>query len=269
MCEKNPYDWEEFLNKLEDGSAFDGPCPVNTMMPGDFDGDALDEESIERSRNMNIIIKSWEDLDPEVVPMVQFFNENGLVTRMSCQGHNQTDMSLFWIEFDPSINELDIMRFQEKFLNWQGNFCSNGSFAQIAYVGDGEPHRCWKYIAASSVAANDDLSEWKHHQDELSKLHPIKDFIELNYVNIVLDVTSVDHDLLLAKLREDDINHLYELDGSHFVAIWNCDLQGFEEDCDIYLDIASETYRMAELVYQGNNWYYRFTCTDEFLNECC
>lgn len=237
------------------------------MMPGDFDGDALDKESIERSGSMNISIKSWEDLDPEVVQMVQFFNENGLVTRMSGQDHNQTNVSLFCIEFDPSIGEEDIAQFQKKFLNWQGSFCSNGSFAQVAYVYDGDLHRCWRYIAASSVAANDDLNEWKDHQDELSKLYPIKNFIDLNYVNIVLDVTNVDHDILLAKLRDDDINHLYELDGSHFIAIWNCDLQGFETDCDIYLDISAETYRMAELVYQDGNWYYQFTSTDEFLNE--
>lgn len=50
MCEKNPYDWEDFLNKLEDGSAFDGPCPVNTMLPGDFDGDVLDESVNRKER---------------------------------------------------------------------------------------------------------------------------------------------------------------------------------------------------------------------------
>lgn len=255
---------EGLLNKF--GMETDGPCSVDTVLPGDFDGDVLDDDEIRRLC-MNIAVKDCHDIDPEVVPMVQFFNENGLVTSMSCQGHNQTNMSLFWIEFDPSITEQDIVRFQSEFLNWQGNFCSNGSFAQVAYVCDKEIHRRWKYIAASSVAANDDLNEWKNHQDELSKLHPIKNFIELNYDNIVLDVTNVDHDLLLAKLKEDYINHLYELDGAHFIAIWNCDLQGFEDDCDIYLDTSSETYRMAELVYQDNSWYYRFTSTDEFLNE--
>lgn len=31
MDEKNPYDWEDFLNKFEDGGdGFDGPCPVLT-----------------------------------------------------------------------------------------------------------------------------------------------------------------------------------------------------------------------------------------------
>lgn len=261
------YDVEEFLNRFEDGSdLYNGPCPIDTIIPGDFDGDILEDNEIRRLR-MNIAISDCHDLDSEVVEMVRFFNENGLVTRMSCQGHNETNMSMFWIEFDPVITLEDIVKFQKGFLNWQGNFCSNGSFGEIVYLAGGEVDKHWRYMAASITAANDDLNEWKQHQDELNKLHPIKNFIELNYDNIVLDVTNVNHDLLLQKLKEDYINHLYELDGAHFVAIWNCDLQGFEDDCDIYLDTSSKTYRMAELVYQDNSWYYRFTSTDEFLNE--
>lgn len=30
-------------------------------------------------------------IDPGVIPMVKFFNENGLPTHMSCQGHNRIE----------------------------------------------------------------------------------------------------------------------------------------------------------------------------------
>lgn len=32
-------------------------------------------------------------LDPEVVPLVEYFNRVGLPTRMSCQGHNTVSAS--------------------------------------------------------------------------------------------------------------------------------------------------------------------------------
>lgn len=91
------------------------------------------------------------------------------------------------------------------------------------------------------------------------KLIPIKDFIDFNYENIAFNITEVDQNILLEKLKHDYVNHLYELDGSHFIAIWNCDLQGFECDRDIYFDSFAETYVMAKLLYQDNSWYYHIT----------
>ena len=46
-------------------------------------------------------------LDPDVIQMVKFFNKNGHLTHMSCQGHNRTNMSMFWIEFYQSVTEND------------------------------------------------------------------------------------------------------------------------------------------------------------------
>lgn len=42
-------------------------------------------------------IEEWEKkgLDPAVIPLVKFFNDSGLKTYMSCQGHNQTNMSIW------------------------------------------------------------------------------------------------------------------------------------------------------------------------------
>ena len=46
--------------------------------------------------NKNMEIEKWEKkgLDSEVIPLVKFFNDNGLKTCMSCQGHNKTNMSM-------------------------------------------------------------------------------------------------------------------------------------------------------------------------------
>lgn len=256
---------EAFL-KLIDGM-WDGPCPVNTTIASDFDGDVLSPDDLRRT-DMNIEIEGCSNLDPEVVEMVQFFNENGLVTRMSCQGHNETNMSMFWIEFDPSITLEDIVKFQKEFINWQGNFCSNGSFAEIVYYAEEAVHRHWRYMAATIKAANEDLEEWKTHKEDVNKVYQITNFIEFNYENIVFDINGVDRNLLLDKLKEDDVNHLYELEGANFIAIWNCDLQGFKNDDDIYIDSLSGFFRMAELMYQDGNWCYKIT--NSFVpNEGC
>ena len=68
------------------------------------------------------------ELDKRVIPLVRFFNENGLPTNMSCQGHNKTNMSMFWIEIDKTVTQDDIVKFMRNHLNWMGSFCSCGRF---------------------------------------------------------------------------------------------------------------------------------------------
>ena len=61
---------------------------------------------------------SMSDYDVDVIPMVEYFNSVGLKTYMSCSGHKDNPyMSMFWIEFDPSVTEQDIIDFQQ-----QGHF---------------------------------------------------------------------------------------------------------------------------------------------------
>ena len=67
-------------------------------------------------------------LDPEVIPLVRYFNRMGLQTCMSCQGHNNTNMSMFWIEFDKSVTKDDIIEFQRQYTDKYGAFCCNGRF---------------------------------------------------------------------------------------------------------------------------------------------
>ena len=90
--------------------------------------------------------------------MSSFFNENGLPTNMSCQGHNKTNMSMFWIEFDRMVTEDNIIRFMRSHLNWMGNFCSCGRFAKrvVAYTS----------VAATVEAADADLYQWTHDTEE-------------------------------------------------------------------------------------------------------
>ena len=82
--------------------------------------------------NKNMEIEKWEkkSLDSEVIPLVKFFNDNGLKTYMSCQGHNKTNMSMYWIQFHKSVTEEDILEFMRKHPGKYGSFFSNGRFAK-------------------------------------------------------------------------------------------------------------------------------------------
>lgn len=106
-------------------------------------------------------------LDKEVIPLVEFFNKNGLPTCMSCQGHNQTNMSMFWIQFDKSVTEDDILNFMKKHVGRHGSFCSNGRFAKRVIGTHCVPNgvwskiESWNYFAATIEAANDDLHKWQ------------------------------------------------------------------------------------------------------------
>lgn len=47
-------------------------------------------------------------MDKFVIPLIEYFNANGLPTHMSCQGHNSTNMSMFWISFTDEVGVKDI-----------------------------------------------------------------------------------------------------------------------------------------------------------------
>ena len=61
-----------------------------------IDSDIGDDKPTMENKNMEI--EEWEKkgLDSEVIPLVKFFNDNGLKTHMSCQGHNKTNMSMYY-----------------------------------------------------------------------------------------------------------------------------------------------------------------------------
>lgn len=104
-------------------------------------------------------------LDPEVIPLVQYFNQVGLPTCMSCQGHNSTNMSMFWVEFAPTVTIEDIIKFQRQHTDKYGAFCCNGRFvirilANTTGIGNGVEHS-YQYMAATVEAANSDLEHWR------------------------------------------------------------------------------------------------------------
>ena len=51
-------------------------------------------------------------MDKKVIPLVEFFNQRGLKTHMSCEGHNKTNMSIFRIQFDKSVTEDDLIHLE-------------------------------------------------------------------------------------------------------------------------------------------------------------
>lgn len=116
-----------------------------------------------------------DDIDDYVVPMVIYFNLIGLPTVMSCEGHDNTYMSMFWIEFDQSVTEEDIVNFQMMHLAQpNGAFVSCGWFAERMYVctgfdGQKEVKRAWRYMAATKLAAMTDITEWLNEDLERSK----------------------------------------------------------------------------------------------------
>lgn len=110
-------------------------------------------------------------IDPGVIPMVKFFNKNGLPTNMSCQGHNKTNMSMFWIEFDKSVTEDNILNFMKNHLSAQGTFVSCGRFAKrlIGFYNvktmEWSKIESWNYFAATVDAADADLQRWQQDED--------------------------------------------------------------------------------------------------------
>lgn len=71
-------------------------------------------------------------------------------------------MSMFWIEFDPSVTEQDIIDFQRNHVNEYNMFCSCGRFVQriIATGRSDKIMRSYEYMAANVEAANIDLKAW-------------------------------------------------------------------------------------------------------------
>lgn len=101
-------------------------------------------------------------LDEGVIPLVEYFNSVGLTTEMSCEGHSQPSMSMFWISFTPDITQEDITNWMEYHLNEWGHFTSCGRFVQRFYIVDGgRLVTSYQYLAANKSAAATDLLKWK------------------------------------------------------------------------------------------------------------
>ncbi len=112
---------------------------------------------------------NYDELDEGVVPMVKYFNEIGLKTKMSCSGHPGTEMKMFWIEFDRSVTEKDILEFQENHCMQYFGFTSNGFFCKRFYLDKSTnklvKFESYRYVAYSVDDAMEDLTRWKLDDD--------------------------------------------------------------------------------------------------------
>lgn len=97
-------------------------------------------------------------IDPGVVKMVDYFNSIGLKTHMSCEGHNKTNQSMFWIEFKKEITDEDIEKFLNELDMKYGSCALCGCFAQRIFIGPKYTMRRWRYMAATKEAA---ASDWQ------------------------------------------------------------------------------------------------------------
>lgn len=113
---------------------------------------------------------NYTDYDPLVIPMVEYFNSHGLKTSMSCQGHNKTNMSMFWISFDSSVTEEDIIKFQRAHLDGDGDFRMCGRMNKRYVTGRYGVWSRFEYDAATVEAANIDLLRWKRISEKRSKI---------------------------------------------------------------------------------------------------
>lgn len=97
-----------------------------------------------------------KSMDKRVKSMVKFFNSIGLKTYMSCSGHFHLDgrQSLFWIEFDSSVTENQI-------INFYNLAQPRGWLVERILPGPKYNRKSWCYVIGNSYAANKDLKRMK------------------------------------------------------------------------------------------------------------
>lgn len=89
-------------------------------------------------------------MDKGCINLVEYFNSQGLKTRMSCERHwfpskDTPNMSLFWISFMPEVTDEQIIQFK-----LEHNY-PNGWFVK-RLIGAGWLE--WRYIAVHKEIAN-------------------------------------------------------------------------------------------------------------------
>ena len=105
-------------------------------------------------------------MDEGVKALVEFFNERGLTTHMSCEGHypEKPSMSMFWISFDKSVSIDDLLSFMENHRDEYGVFFFFCSFAERIGMGY-TPFFELCYFAANKEVAKMDLEKFKRLEE--------------------------------------------------------------------------------------------------------
>ena len=103
-------------------------------------------------------------IEPHALPLVEYFNEKGLTTCMSCEGHSRPYQTIFWVSFTDDISEEQIIEFQKAHSmksSYGEYFCSYGRFAMRTFLAFGKICHSWNYFASDWASAYADLEEWK------------------------------------------------------------------------------------------------------------
>ena len=91
----------------------------------------------------------------------------------------------------------------------------------------------------------------------------IRDFNDFNYKPIAFCIDGCNKKVLKDSLSENLISHLNRMDDyTHYIAIWNCDLQTFDNLEDVYIDTFCDTYTLAQLFYHELTKSWAYTILD-------
>jgi hypothetical protein len=102
--------------------------------------------------------------DKECIPLVQFFNDNGLKTRWCCSGKDGHGYGFYYIIFDDSVTDEELNKMLDKHsykTRYNGQaFCgaTRGWFCRRQW--HNLPDRMLAYVALSAERANEDLELW-------------------------------------------------------------------------------------------------------------
>lgn len=90
---------------------------------------------------------NYNKIDMECRELVKFFNENGLPTNLSCQGHD--NFNNYFISFDDTVTDNDIANFLLKYSNKYNHSPFVGKFVKWARKISGEIKMNWRYTIAT------------------------------------------------------------------------------------------------------------------------
>ena len=102
--------------------------------------------------------------DKECIPLVQFFNDNGLKTKWCCSGTNGHGYGFYYIIFDDIVTDEDLNKMLDKHSHktyYNGNiYCgpTRGWFCRRQWHNLSD--RMLAYVAQSAERANEDLKQW-------------------------------------------------------------------------------------------------------------
>lgn len=132
------------------------PSTMRSMVINRLDNFNLEEVILKSNKNI-----VYRNIDINIVPLVKFFNDNGLPTISSYTNRGDGD-TLVQIVFDEIVTARDIRRFQSEHLDGYGDFHSSGNFTNILHYKSSKPvlDAKYVYIASNIDAAFIDLRHW-------------------------------------------------------------------------------------------------------------